>query len=582
VPRASKKRPAARPPAAPPRRLELPGLRRLVPLALAVIVLVGLGLRAADLRADPPPDLSWSFAPWTDEGLNTYSARSLVLDGAWRTDDFFPFVVYPLFNLLVALAFRLFGVGFVSVKLVSLLAGLGSIVALYFLVRDAAGRLAGLIAALLLALCYPHVMYTRLGLVESLQVLFLLLAGLCWARGLERRWAMALAGLFAAGTVLLVKISALFIAPVMLAMLALLVAETRRDPARKAGIGRTVGLFLAGVGAAVAAWLAVVVLPHSRDYVTYVLRHSFESPAGHPADLAAYLFNTFTVGATSKLAGRLVFTALAGFLLLPGFGLSRSAGFRYLLAWFVFGLLMLGWMNYRPPRYEVILLPPLIAATAAGLARLVEQGTLLPALRAGWLRRLGWTLWLWPLATRLLITTSGFGGVFTPSSAGGAVAGGLGVAVVLAAASLGLARLLRSVPMRPAAGRLLLAGLFILLAFRLDLAQFSRWYSNRTHDMVRYSQELDRLLPDGAVLGGGWAPALLMGSRKRALCLTDWANNDDPVGRFGMTHLVSHEENDIRLLERDWPGLRERLRPVWQGRVRGTRLTVFELARPGE
>ncbi|MFO7674923.1 MAG: glycosyltransferase family 39 protein [bacterium] len=583
MPRTPKKKPARRSPAAPPRRLELPGPRWLVPLALAAIVLVGLGLRAADLRADPPPDLSWSFAPWTDEGLNAYSARSLVLHGAWKTDDFFPFVVYPLFNLLVALAFRLFGVGFVSVKLVSLLAGLGSIVALYFLVRSSAGRLAGLIAALLLALCYPHVMYTRLGLVESLQVLFLLLTGLCWAKGLERPWALALSGLFAAGTVLLVKISALFVAPVMLVMLIVLAVEARRDPARKAGLGRDVGLFFAGVGAAVAVWLAVVVLPHSRDYVTYVLRHSFESPAGHPADPAAYLLNTFTVGAASRLFPKLGVTALAGFLLLPGLGLSRRPAFRYLLAWFVFALLMLGWMNYRPPRYEVILLPPFIAAVAAGIARLIEDGTLLPAARAGWLRALGWTAWLWPLAVQLLIHSGGFGGALASSTAGGALGAGLGVAVALAAVSLGLARLARSgLSLARPAGRFVLAGILLALIVRLDLAQFARWHSNRTHDMVRYSQELDRVLPDGAVLAGGWAPALLVESRKRALCLTDWANNDDPVGRFGMTHLVSHEENDINLLEKNRPGLRALLRPVWQGRVRGTRLTAFELARPGE
>lgn len=565
----------------PVRRLGLPRRRWLTPVILALIVIAGFALRASDLSADPPPDLSWSFAPYTDEGLNTYSARSLILNGNWQTDDFFPFVVYPLFNILVALAFRLFGVGFITVKLVSVLAGLSSIVALYFLVRDSAGPLAGLISALLMAVSYPLVMYTRLGLVESLQILFLLLAGLCWTKGRTRAWAVLLSGLFAAGTILLVKISALFIAPVMLVLLVLLFVESRRDSTMRAG--RDIGLFFCGVGAAALVWLLAVFLPHRAEYLQYVLRHSFESPAGHPGTIPGYLFNTFTVGFRSQLLPRAAFAGGLGFLLLPGLGISRRDGFRYLLAWFVFGLLMLGYMNYRPPRYEIVILPPLIAAAGTGLARLIEQGTFLPASRTGRLRRLGWSLWLWPLATWLLARTGGFWGLFRPESETAALGIGLGTALLLAAVSLGATRLLRAgLTVRPPVGRLALAGLFLLLSFRLDLAQFSRWHHNRTHDMVRYSRQLDAVLPDRAVLAGSWAPALLMESKKRALCLTDWANLDDPVGRHGMTHLVSHEENDILLLEPTYPELRRFLRPVWQGTVRGTRLTAFALVNPEE
>jgi 4-amino-4-deoxy-L-arabinose transferase-like glycosyltransferase len=561
------------------KRFILPKTRWLVPALLVVVVLLGLWLRASDLRADPPPDLSWSFAPYTDEGLNTYSARNLVLYGTWKVDDFFPFVVYPLVNFLVALVFRLFGIGFVQVKLVSLLAGLGSIVALYFFVRDAAGRLAGLLASLIMALSFPHVMYTRLGLIESVQILFLVLAGLFWVRGLRRSWIMILSGLFAAGTVLLVKVSAVFVAPVMLVMLAVALLDARREPDRFPHLKRGIGLFFSGVGAAFVVWFLAVFLPHSRDYVQYVLRHSFESPAGNPETLGAYLFNTFIVGARSRLFPSLAWTALAGFLLLPGFGVSKRGGFRYLFAWFLFGLLLLGYMNYRPPRYEIILIPPLIAAAAVGIARLVEEGTLLPESRPGWLRSLGWTIWLWPLATQLYLLLLVRG--TTAPTPGGALGIGFVIAIGVGLATIGLARALRQgVTVRPLLGRLILAGILLVLIFRLDLAQFFRWFGSRTHDMVGYSQEVDELLPEDGVLGGSWAPALMMESRKRGVCITDWANNDDPVGRFGMTHLVSHNENDVLLLEKSYSSLRGFLKPVWSRPVRGTRLTVFELLRP--
>ena len=352
-----------------------------------------------------------------------------------------------------------------------------------------------------------------------------------------------------------------------------------REPDRLPQLKRGIGLFTAGIVVAIAVWFLAVFLPHSRDYIQYVLRHSFESPAGNPDTIGAYLYNTFIVGARSRLFPRLAWTALAGFLLLPGFGISKRDGFRYLFAWFVFGLLLLGYMNYRPPRYEIILLPPVIAAAAAGMARLVEDGTLLPKSRPGWLRSLGWTVWLWPLATQLyLMLPARHSNGPTP---GGALGVGFLIAVGVGLATIGLSRSLRQgVTVRPLLGRLILAGILFLLILRLDLVQFLEWHGGRTHDMVRYSREVDELLPEEGVLGGSWAPALMMESRKRGVCITDWANNDDPVGRFGMTHLVSHNENDIRQLEKSYPRLRDYLNPVWSRPVRGTRLIVYELSRP--
>jgi hypothetical protein len=394
---------------------------------------------------------------------------------------------------------------------------------------------------------------------------------------------MALSGLFAAGTVLLVKISALFVAPVLLVMLVAGLVEARHDPARFALMKRGTGLFFAGVGAAILVWFFTVFLPYRADYVQYVLRHSFESPAGHPETLTAYLFNTFMVGAKSHLVPRLPFIAALGFLFLPGFGLARKPGLRYLLAWFVFGVLMLGYMNYRPPRYEIILLPPLIAIAGVALARLLEQGTLLPAAKRSFWKAAGYGLWLWPLVTQLLVYTNGFWGAARPGSEAALIGTTFGISVALAVVAWLAGHAFRNgITLRPIPVRAVLVGLLLLLVLRFDFAQFFNWYSNRTHDMVRYSREVDALLPDDAVLAGGWAPALLMESRKRALCVTDWANNDDPVGRFGATHLVSHEQNDVNLLEKSYPALRDFLQQVWTGRVRNSHLTVYRFVRPGE
>ncbi|MFO7650781.1 MAG: glycosyltransferase family 39 protein [bacterium] len=549
-------------------------------LVAVIIALAGLGLRASDLRADPPPDLSWSFAPYTDEGLNTYSARNLVLYGAWKTDDFFPFVVYPLVNYLVALVFKLFGIGFVQVKLLSLLAALLGVVAALLLAREAAGPVAGMVAALLVATSYPLVMYGRLGLIETVQILFLLLTGWSWARGLTRPWLMALSGFLAAATILLVKISAIFVAPVMLAVFAWEFSD-RRDRTTRAALLRSLGLFCAGIGGAVVAWLVLVFLPHRADYLRYVLRHSFESPAGHPGNLVDYVFNTFTVGVFSRIVPRIAWTAIVGIVALPVLALGRRPALRYVATWFVMAMLLLGYMNYRPPRYEIIIIPALAIAAAAALARLLEDGTLLPRLRPTLVKALLAALWLWPVCTQFVVLTDGFWRAYALESTGGVLTLAGIIALALAAALYMLFRRIKApVRIRPLAGRVVVAGILVLLALQLDLSQYARWYDNRTHNMVAYSRELDAALPDDAVLAGGWAPALMMDSRKRALCITDWANVDDPVGRHGVTHFVSIDDGfDYRLFAERYPDKTAQATVLRRFDVRGLILTVYALPR---
>ncbi len=549
-------------------------------LILIVLVLVALALRAADLRADPPPDLSWSLGPFTDETYNTYSARNMLLYGAWKVDDFFPFVVYPLVNLLTLLVFRLFGMGFVQVKLISLLAGVCAVPVIYHLVRRDFGPLAGLLSALGLAVSFPLVMYGRLGLVESVQILFLLLAGLFYVRGLERPWQMFWCGLCAVSTVLLVKASAGFVLPALLMVFLWELLASRTDESRRCILVRGILPWFLGAAVAVAIWLGLVFLPHRSEYVRYVLRHSFESPAGHPQDAVAYLFNTLTIGAKSRLAPRVAWTALLGMLVLPG--LVHKPSVRFLGLWFVTSFLMLGYMNYRPDRYELVLIPVLVAGFAVGLSRLLEKGTLLPATQPNPAKAALYSVWLMIPVGQLVIHAGGLENTLRAQSSGGLLVKTIASAAIVGLAGYGITRLVRDgITLRPVTLRAVLALLLLALSLRLDLTQYFAWFGNRTHDMVAYAHDIDRALPDNAVLAGSWAPALLVNSRKRAVCITDWANTDDPVNRFGVTHMVSPENGlDINLFSRQYPDLMARATVLRRYFPRGLPLTVYELPRP--
>ncbi|MEO0008956.1 MAG: glycosyltransferase family 39 protein [candidate division WOR-3 bacterium] len=542
---------------------------------LGVIIIAGFGLRAADLRADPPPDLSWSFAPYTDESLNTYSARNFSLYGRWKMDDFLPFVIYPLVNVFVTLIYKILGIGFVQVKLLSLISGALSILILALFFRTEKNPAPALLSALLLATCYPLVMYSRLGLVESLEILSLLLTGFFWVQGLRRPGLMTAAGFCAAATVLLVKLSAVFLVPVMLI---LIVSELPAFPNRKR-MTTTLLYFSAGVIIASLCWLLLVYLPYRKEYLQYAVRHSSESPAGHPRTLSAYLFNTFTFGLRSRLIPRMIWTALLGYLTLPWLGRSQSRLLRYTLLWFIFGLLMLGYMNYRPPRYEIILLPCLLIAAAAALCRILENGTIIPQTRPTVIKTLLYGIWLSPVVLQLMLYSSGFRNYPQPDGESGIIIFSLIIGLALAFAGYGLLRFRKKGwTIRPGWLRGALVGLILILSLRLDIGQWSAWFTNRTYDLITYSKAVDRLLPDNAVVAGPWAPPVMIESRKRAIAVTDWANLDDLFKRFAVTHLILGEgETDRLLWERVSPVVKEKTKKLLQFRIRGQLISVLAL-----
>jgi hypothetical protein len=439
-----------------------------------------------------------------------------------------------------------------------------------------------LLAGLAFATSFPLAMYGRLGLVEPVQILFLLLTGLFYVRGLKRPREMTIAGMLGASTILLVKVSAAFIAPALIAAVVWELISVRRDRAAARAIFRGVGWGLLGIGVAVCVWLAVVFVPHRADYFRYVLRQSLESPTGHPEGLVDYVLNTFTVGFRTGLVDRTPWVAFLGFVTLPVLAAGRRPGLRYLGLCFASALVMLGYMMYRPDRYELVLLPALIASFAVALARIIETGGLLP--RPTVVRTVLYTLWLWTLTAQLALYTTGFWGILGPQNDSSLLAATFAAAAVAGAHCYFVPRITRNgLVLRPALARVAAALVLLLLTIRLDVVQYSRWFAARTHGMVEHGADLASALPADAVLAGGWAPALLVGSTQRAVPMTDWANSDDPVGRFRPTHLASAENGfDYQLFTRLYPDMMEQAKVLRRYEVLGIPLFVYELPERGE
>ncbi len=520
-------------------------------LFLVLIALIAIGLRTIDLRADPPPDLSWSSAIYSDEAHNTYSARNWALYGKWQVDDYIPYVVYPWLNIITGIIFKLFGIGFVQLKIVSLIAGILIVLVVYFFTREIGNAISGLVAALLSAFCFPLVMYSRLGLAEISQVLFIGAAGLFLLYAEPNHLAAIFSGITAIASVLFVKVSSIFCPVAILSVFLIELIQYRHKPDRMRILLRQLSFWTIGALICLILWSWFIFLPHRTAYLSYVFHHSLGAKAGHPDNIIAYIFNAFSVGAHSKLLSRLPLVAVIGFAALPLLNLSQTRPIRYLLFLLIAGVAMLGYQYYHPPRYELFTIFPLIVAFALIIHQIIKGELRIAHPSATFKGVLAYTLWLWPLFTHIGIHSNGFWGIFKTSTVTGILFSALVVAFLINLLLLLNKITGTTVKLTNPTISITTAIILLLLVIGNDLNQYKNWFLTRTHNMFTYSRDLDSILPGNSVLAGFWAPALLATSHKRALFVSEtWqVNLKNPISRYGVTHLIAADPAELQLLD---------------------------------
>ena len=134
---------------------------------------------------------------WHDEGAWTHNARNRALWGAWRTDDWNPLYVAPVFTGLEYAAFAAFGVGTWQARLVPMTLGVIAVIALGCGVARIGGRRAGIAAGVLLATNYVGATYDRAAIMEGPMAAFIVVSWWAFAKAQERRAWGAVAGVAA-------------------------------------------------------------------------------------------------------------------------------------------------------------------------------------------------------------------------------------------------------------------------------------------------------------------------------------------------------------------------------------------------
>jgi len=514
-------------------------------VALLLIVLGALTLRLLYPVADPPSSPSVGVV-WHDEGAWVHNARNRALFGSWKLDEWNPMYVTPVLTGLEYLSFRAFGVGLRQARLVPEMLGVLSVLLIGLGVARVANRLAGVMAAALLATNFVYIMYNRAATIEGTMVPFLVIAWYAYARAqTSPRWGLiaALSAILACFT----KASAVFFV-VALGFDALLsLADfSANEPASgdrpaATALRRAGGYTLAGLAVATLVGLVVFVWPNWQAYrfynwqtsvtrkPSYTLRAFVDRATQLPlvADFFTRMWLVLIVATLAALGRLAVWRRIA-------------AAERLLMLWLGLGVAELIVHDVQE-RYLLFLLPPMVALAAIALGRARLAPADLAGVRPGW---------VWLAAPLVFYGFYAIAGsiVRVPLmyrlDPGEHPAPAVRTAAVVAAlAAIALCGAWRHAGPWFARQRWR-TGLSLLVATLViagDLVQYGQWASGHTEKNYRAMVLIRQWLPPGTLVHGKLANGLALESRIRPIFVgRGFGNYADRTTRDDVKYVVTY------------------------------------------
>jgi hypothetical protein len=352
-------------------------------LAAFVLILV---MRTIYLNADPPTKLSVSSDVNTDPAQYTHYARNYVLTGEANpfNDDRFAVFLKSSVNLLAIGVFKVFGVGLWQSNAVAVFYSFGALLCFFLFLRKIAGNAVALVFLVTVGLNYNLTFYGRLPFLEH-AVAFWGFLSLALIANFTSAWAFGVAGIALGAAMFFSKVfGVIFLFPFAIWFVYRYCYESRDKLIRNA-------LFFAGgLGVTALFWYLYLYLPMQNQVSSYLMEQSV-SLYGAPDGLKSlddFIFKMVTFGDGSELYNRMPVTALfamAAIIILAwrmSFKESWSKGFAGWTAGHIFLVAMvmafyasLMIWNYRPLRYQLILIYPTYALAAIVLARMMAKGS---------------------------------------------------------------------------------------------------------------------------------------------------------------------------------------------------------------
>jgi 4-amino-4-deoxy-L-arabinose transferase-like glycosyltransferase len=488
-------------------------------LGLACVLVVAATLRIQHLRADPPvllPSISGSAGIYFDEGIYCHNARNKILFGRWITDEWNPVVYNAPLTLVYFLAFRVFGISMVTVKVLAIFMGLAGIMffALGTQVYLSPGRSLGLAA--LFGLDFCGLMYNRIGLLENFTSLCFLASFFLFVRARGRSGWLFFLGVTTAMAALSKYLFAYFLISVALAV----ACDARRRSDLRALLS-----FLGGVLAVAMPWFFGIFLPFRPMFGKIGGGWGMLSLPRSAGQAWSNLIRNPLPRYLQLVPVAALFLILFGGLILLKLVRPKRLRFEpvdiFVFFWIIGGVLSLGLLNYRPLRYYVPILPALFLA---GSLLIKDRDAVRMEAQHFWPLTILPAGLLFPVFRMMISRPSAFF-TFPPV---------LRAIIFLALAGAVLALALRPVYWR----RFLEIGLLGLLLAGSLFLYFKHFYSQPTYNLERASRFMETLPPDSIVMGQE-APRLTLGTRlKSILAYENWFNDRDTFARFQPTHII--------------------------------------------
>lgn len=575
---------------------ESPGRPRhwLEVIAVVAILSVILLVRGYQLGSDPPPGLSASTDAYTDPPQYTLFAKLFV-----QTGEFNPFNDYRLIFFLkssvtyfATVVYSLFGVTLTTMGVIGLCFSLAALLLFFLFVRRLAGREAALLFLLLAGLNFNLVAYGRLPFLEHPMVAFVF-AALVLVSYFKHPLIHLAAGLVFAVGVFFGKVMGIaFLAPFACYYAFRLFRDDHRFP--RLTLPAPI-LFSAGFLVLMALWYSFAYHPFSEQVTGYLQEQSlslYGAPeAFESVDMFLYKFVTF--GADTELFSRMPLIGLLGAIVLAMIILTLTrrdfwtgaptwlnAGHIFIAATIVAFYCGLMIWNYRPLRYQLVLIYPFCAFAAValvsfwqGYARQSEQKyrwwayAILYPLVAVTLYQVG-AAWLTLYDTNLYYKDIRW--YLYPVAA-----------LVVAGLMLGNKYLPRR-EVKTRRVRLLpkIATVVVLAgSLTFSLIAYARWVPLMSFTARDMSLELDQLLSPEAVLSGPFGPLLTMQNDLPAIIHMFGVSSPDPdlFRKFPITHLLLDEGNESQARE-DYPEMMNQALHIATYRVGRVKVKLLKIA----
>ncbi|MGB7061945.1 MAG: tetratricopeptide repeat protein [Candidatus Zixiibacteriota bacterium] len=540
---------------------------------LLFVFIIGLAafLRCFCLSADLPLSLSWSQDINTDPDQYTSFARSKALWGDW--DLFGRNLVLALnsaLTLISYLFFKFLGVGrwqanFVAASLSSL-----TLIFFYLAIKKWKNQTTALLAAFFLGINYILVMYGRSTFAEVSVIFFVVLGIYFLVLGLKRGWLLIPSGACFAVSIFFGKMLAMFILAACLGVVVLSALEKFSADHRKIKLSRIL-FFAAGSSSVALLWFFLIYSPFSENVSQFVSGMSvglYGSPRGF-GSVSDFIYSLFSFGGVTQVFAskeyslgtdlfyRMPFLFILSMLFLLGlffriFKVRRilenlrtcSRLELFFALWFVVAVFALMPWNYRPLRYQVLLIPPMCALAAFCLVDFLNPSEIKKKPKRG--------VWFWilsiPAASVLIFHTISF----FPKI--------LGMTVQLN--SIIVLSLLLSFPLtyvfheakrwkpnlRMKARKRVIVAEAILLVVIINVVQFWHSAGNVQHSLLNSSKDLGQILGEGAVISGPYSQTLVMETELKWVPRMFHAGDDDPdfFLRHPITHLAFEAEGGQR------------------------------------